>query len=243
MSFPDRTHFETSDELCRYIAENTGDTCLLNFSAGKDSVGCWLQVRRYFKRVIPVYRYHVPGLKFVERSLAYYEDFFGTKIERIPDPFFMKRLDQLEFQAPRRVGQLNEAKFTREYEQEDIACWLREKYDAPWAYTASGRRAADSMRRLVTMRRFGVLRKESFSFYACFDWKENDLHRELVQAGVKLPVDYRHFGRSFESIRYPFCKVIRDEFPEDWETIQKWFPLAGAEIARREFYFKELADG
>ncbi len=42
-----------SDTLCRQMAEETGGICFPSFSRGKDSIAAWLQLRRYFDRIIP----------------------------------------------------------------------------------------------------------------------------------------------------------------------------------------------
>ena len=67
----DRLEYNTSAELCDQMAREC-DTAILAFSTGKDSIAAWLQMRRYFKRIIPYYCYSVPGLEFVEKSLCYY---------------------------------------------------------------------------------------------------------------------------------------------------------------------------
>lgn len=72
----ERIEYTNSAELCERMAQEC-DTAIIAFSTGKDSIAAWLQMRRYFKRIVPYYCYSVPNLGFVERSLAYYEDFSG----------------------------------------------------------------------------------------------------------------------------------------------------------------------
>jgi hypothetical protein len=78
--------FNSGEELCKYISEATDGKTLLSFSGGKDSIGAWLQLRRYFPEITPVFMYLIPGLSFVEESLSYFEDYFGTRIIRMPHP-------------------------------------------------------------------------------------------------------------------------------------------------------------
>ncbi len=75
--------------LAEQIRAKTG-TVILSFSAGKDSLAAWLLLRELGFDVVPVYKWLVPGLLFVERSLAYYESFFGTRIRRYPHPSFYR---------------------------------------------------------------------------------------------------------------------------------------------------------
>jgi len=59
----------TSLETIRAIQDSTG-TILLAFSCGKDAIATWLECRKHFERIVPFYMYLVPGLSFVEDSLA-----------------------------------------------------------------------------------------------------------------------------------------------------------------------------
>ena len=98
----DRVDASSGESLCRTMAEEC-DTAILAFSTGKDSIAAWLQLRKYFKHVIPYYCYTVPGLEFVENSLAYYEDFFGTHIYRLPHRSLYRLLRNLVFQSPEHM--------------------------------------------------------------------------------------------------------------------------------------------
>ena len=71
-----RRHFETSDELCEYVAEICPDV-LVSFSLGKDSLAAWLHMRKYFRSVNPFFMYMIPGLEFVENALKYYTEGTG----------------------------------------------------------------------------------------------------------------------------------------------------------------------
>lgn len=73
-------------DLIKRVKEITGDTILLSFSGGKDSIAMWLYLREHFE-IIPYFLYWVPGLSFVEESMAYYEDFFDTEIVKCLTPY------------------------------------------------------------------------------------------------------------------------------------------------------------
>ena len=55
----------------------------------------------------------------------------------------------------------------------------------------------------------------------------------LRPRGLKLPIDYKWFGRSFDGIDYRFISKLRLHSPEDYERILEWFPLADLDIFRR----------
>ena len=64
---------DVTDALCKEIANKSKGVCFLGFSHGKDSVLAFLQLSRYFKRIIPFHCASVPHLKFVDAILDYYE--------------------------------------------------------------------------------------------------------------------------------------------------------------------------
>ena len=123
----------TSDELCRAVAARTGGTCLLAFSRGKDSVGAWLQCRRYFTRIIPFHCYLVPGLAFERASLAYYAEWFGTPILEIPHPSVSRFLVWQVFASPadnRRWDTMDTYEYREAYQYvalEDLERFVKER--------------------------------------------------------------------------------------------------------------------
>ena len=101
----ERLSYTTSAELCEQMAREC-DTAILAFSCGKDSIAAWLQMRKYFKHIVPYYCYIVPGLEFVEKSLSYYEDFFGCHIYRLPHRSLYRFLRGMVFQSPPHVTKI-----------------------------------------------------------------------------------------------------------------------------------------
>ena len=93
-------HFENSQALNEYVSDMCNGEAMLAFSTGKDSVVAWLEMRKYFNKITPIYLYSVPDLEFVERGLRYFEDFFKTRIVRLPHPSVYRQLNNLVFQAP-----------------------------------------------------------------------------------------------------------------------------------------------
>lgn len=227
-------HFDTSEELCRYLADRS-DTVILSFPLGKDAIGSWLHLREYFPRVIPYYLYLVPDLEFVNRSVRYFEDFFGTRIIQLPHPSLYRMLNNLTFQAPENCHIIEEM-WLHGFDYTDIREWVLRDYDLPKStFIASGVRRNDSLARRISIKRHGALNDKQMTFFPCFDWDKKRLVTRLYDAKVKLPVDYKLFGRSFDGIDYRFLKPIHDYFPADYRRILEFFPLAELEIKRREW--------
>ena len=89
------------------------------------------------------------------------------------------------------------------------------------------------------------MRRSAVNQYGPINWKRNtfwpvwDMYKDelisLIEASqVRLPIDYKLFGRSFDGIDYRFTKPIRDNLPEDYQRILDWFPLAHLDIYRYE---------
>lgn len=238
--------FTDSDDLCRYMVDTFGDTVFLQFSMGKDSLVTWLQCRRFWKRIIPIYHWFFPDLEFVEKQLRYYEDFFQTPILRYPRETFFWHLDDPQYQPPHRVIPLADMTLPRghAYNIWNIEADLRVKYGLPQAWTAQGLRAFDSLTRRTAFRRSGPMRPVLRFFYPIYDWKFDRMAEAIRSAApapgasvdrLFLPVDYRLTNRSFDSPRYRFLVHIKRHFPRDYERIKFWLPLVEAEMKRREF--------
>lgn len=234
MSMYEKLSYNNSDELCAQMAQEC-DTAILAFSTGKDSIAAWLQMRKYFKRIIPYYCYAVPNLGFVERSLKYYEDFFKTHIYRIPHRSMCRFMNGLVFQPPNHVTKIEEMGFPGdEYDDAMIGEIIRDAAQLPdGVYVGTGVRMADSPMRRVGIKTHGAINHNAKRFYPVYDWKKADLLQTLDEAGVRLPIDYKLFGRTFDGLDYRFLKPIKEHFPEDYERIITWYPLAELELYRR----------
>jgi predicted phosphoadenosine phosphosulfate sulfurtransferase len=209
------------------------DTILLSFSCGKDSIAAWLTLRPHFRRIIPYYLYSIPDLSFVNKSLDYYEQWFGCKIYRAPHPSLARWLNNMVFQSPENCEEIYDAGIPKIDYVSQVAR-VAEMAGISDTWTATGVRAADSPYRLIAIRKHGGINRKEQKFYPIWDWKKERLVKCLQEAKIKLPIDYKLFGRSFDGIDYRFLKPIKDHFPEDYQKILTYFPLAHLEILRRE---------
>lgn len=225
----------TSKGVIAEVRERT-DTVLLAFSNGKDSIGAWLELRKTFK-VVPFYQFYVPGLSFIEDSLRYYERFFECEkpMVQVPHRKFWLWLQEYAFQCPASSELLDDVEIP-EYRVYDIADWLREDLGLPEAYLAISIRAADNLSRRIQIKQRGAVNHARKTFYPIPDWDDARLASEIEAAGVKLPIDYRIFARSFEGLRNEFMDPIARLYPADWARILAWFPWAGLELERHRMF-------
>jgi hypothetical protein len=223
----------TGADVIKRIQQET-DTVMCLFSCGKVSIGAFQTLRQHFTRVVPVYRDFVPGLKFVDRRIAYYEDVLDTHIVRINSTHFYRLMHNFLWQPPHRVGtiQVMNLPVIELPELNQVVKMALKMPDHSWI--ALGIRAADSSQRRATCLSRGGINWKEKSFWPIWDMRNEELEQMLIAQNIKLPTDYLTWGTSFDSIRWFFLKDIRDRYPEDYATILEWFPLIELEFMRRE---------
>lgn len=223
----------SGQETVATVREHQAET-LLAFSTGKDAVAAWLAIRDRFERVHPYYLYLVPGLEFVEESLSYYEQFFGEKIIRLPHPSLHRWLNNFTFQPPERCLVIEQAGLPN-HDYGMIRQAMCEMRGVPEnTMVADGVRAADSPMRRVAINTHGPISWNQGKYHPIWDWRKKDLIDCFIRAGVKLPVDYKLFGRSFDGIDLRFLLPLKRYRPADYKRVLEWFPLADLEVFRWE---------
>lgn len=231
---PDGTPL-SGDALLAKAREVTGDTVLLSFSRGKDSLAAWLYLRPHFK-MIPYHLDWVPGLSFVDDSIKYYEDYFGTHIYRLPHPIFYEYLAQYMWQTPEQGVALMRLNLP-DYDLADVDNLLCAAYASPTTYTGLGMRAKDNLERRRLLWQQGSLAeptKRRRYFYPVWDWSVEQVASIIKQHGVKLPLDYKYWGRTIAAFDYQFLKPLSVHFPDDYQRVKEWFPLIDLELFRHE---------
>lgn len=233
----------TSAEV-RQRLKDEGRPVLVSYSGGKDAIAANIALRDAGVETCLVYMYSIPGrehgktLGFIEEGLAAQEAVFGQKIHRYPHPALWRMLNSLVYQPPERIYTIEAAQmplYTFEETWEVIRTDLNYPADT---WVADGVRAADSIVRRASMVRHGVMKEHLRKVSPIHDWLKAEVFAAIESAGVPLPPDYaaHMFGRSFDGIDYRFLKPLESAYPDDFARILDWFPLARAELIRREHY-------
>lgn len=210
------------------------DKTLLAFSTGKDAIAAWLAIRDSFDEVIPYYLYLIPDLEFVNESIDYYERFFNTKIIKLPHPSLYRLLNNFIFQPPERCLVIEQAQLP-DFDYLDVHKFICEDYGVSnKTLVADGVRAADSPMRRIAISRYGTISGGQKKYHPIWDWKKADLIDCFKKHKVKLPIDYKLFGRSFDGIDLRFLLPLKQNMPNDYNKILEWFPLAELEVFRWE---------
>lgn len=220
-------------DVCRFIRQETGPRALLAFSRGKDSIAAWLELRKHFDEIVPLFWYLVPDLEFELESLDYFERFFGTKIHRLPHPSLNRLLNNFVFQSPERCA-IIEAADLPIYTYEDCRSDLCEELGIERTPNATGVRATDSPMRRMAYEKHGLYRPSAQTFLPIGDWNKARTLEAITRAGIELPDDYRMFKRSFDGIDFRFTSKLKQHRPRDFARVLDWFPLIEADLFRYE---------
>lgn len=209
---------------------------MVGLSFGKDSLATFHAMLDTWDRedIIGYWLYPHPHLGWQQRQLAYYRRELGIRIYAVAHRTLWTHLQRCLFQPPQNRPVI------WKYDIHEVAYeaiyWAIANdagiIDArPWV--AHGVRAADSpMRRIVISRR-GPYNLNQRTFYPIWEERKADIVPRIRDLGVKLPVDYRMFGRSFDGQDYRFIEPLAREFPEDYARLREMFPLMETEFIRR----------
>jgi len=235
------------DALVQAYKQAHGPVTLLGFSRGKDSVATALALRDRIE-IVPFTYVIVDGLSFIEESLAYFEKhLFGRRIARFPDGGVYHWLDIGAYQPVRNWevyfasglgdpvagtnGMANYGNIVRRELMADEGIKTN-------ALIALGVQASDSPQRWLSFQRHGPIRGKQGAWYPIWNYARDRLLGEIERAGIKLPIDYHLFGKSFDGINYQYLVPLKRERPDDYRKIIERFPLAEVEVWKYERWSK-----
>lgn len=232
---PQERIFANSELLCTDLASKHKEV-ILSFSCGKDAIASMIQMKRYFDKVHLVFYYLVPDLEFQLKQIAYYEQVFGQRITQMPNPKFYNMLAGLTFQPlPNALNLIKKGFCDLSLNFDDVFNMAKADLSLHEdTYTALGVRASDSLNRYTSIKQHGAVNTERKQFFPIFDWNLAKTLKEIKDANIKLPIDYKIWGRSFDGLDYRFVKGVKDNFPNDYQKIKDFFPLIDLEIMRYE---------
>lgn len=224
-----------SDALCREIAKASGGVCLLSFSRGKDALAAWLNLSRFFDRIIPFTCAGIPHVGFADEYLAYVERVFGTHVIRIQDGGLYAMLDALVFQPPHDEPWIDAANLPT-YDAQDIADIIRNHLGYPNAWTAYGLNASDSIDRLITVRQCRGRYYGTRSFYPNYDWTHKQIMEALRRSNLRLSNEYHIASRSFAGGLMPHTLLaVEKRAPDLLRQLEYYYPLLKASLCRSQW--------
>jgi len=224
-----------SDALCREIAKASGGVCLLSFSRGKDALAAWLNLSRFFRRIVPFTCAGIPHVDFADEYLAYCERIFGTHIIRLQDGGLYANIEALQYQYPHDEEWIDKTQFPV-YDAQDIADIIRNHLGLPRAWTAYGLNASDSIDRMITVRQCKGRYYGTRSFYPNFDWTHTQIMDALRLSNIRLSNEYHIASRSFAGSPMPHTLLaVQKRAPAVFRKLEFYYPLLKASLCRTEW--------
>lgn len=202
------------------------------FSGGKDAVASWLKLREYFHTIYPVFYYLLPNLQVIEENLQYYEDYFKTKIIRVPNPNLFRMLNSGVYQTPTTNRIIQSYEFP-DYTYDDVFEWVKEDLNLPPStWVAIGNRMFDNLNRYGSIKKYGAHNEKRRTFYPVWDYKIADVVDICKKHNIKLSKEYTIWGKSFDGLDHRFIKPLKEHYPGDYEIVKSYFPLIEADLLR-----------
>ena len=203
---------------------------------GKDAIATALALKEWGLEPYPFFCDPLPGRTWIDEHLAYYADalFGGRPIAYLVHYSFWDQLAASVYQPPGRMGTFAQTSwpvgnFQRAQEQ------AAAHYHLPAStWTATGMRAADSVQRRVNLQKQGPFNASKRTVAAIWDWTPTQVLERAVAAGIRLPLDYLLYNKSFDGLMAEFLIPLKYKRPQDYQLLLEWFPLAEAEVFRFE---------
>jgi phosphoadenosine phosphosulfate reductase len=203
------------------------DRVLVAFSGGKDSVVTLDLCVKHFATVQPFFMYHVPGLSFQDRELAWAEQKYGVEIIRLPH-FDTARL--MATGAYNAAGDQSVAKL----KITDIYDHLRKQTGIHWI--SAGERIADSIVRRAMIVKSGTIDAGRGRIYPVAHWRKAHVLAYIKTNNLRVSEEARILGHSFRDLRPAVLYAVKQQYPADYEKIIAMYPFAEAGVKWWEMY-------
>lgn len=204
---------------------------ILHFSTGVDSVVSYLRLKEFGIKPILIYKYFLPDIPMVMNYIDWFERKYNERVYLIPNTLFYQHIDNALYQFPIYGREdfrnnLTPFLFYKEFRKKSVdkkilkAIGLK-KEDVVFHV---GVRYTDGLLRYLSIQKNGVWNKDN-TFFPIASFKVNDLKEMLDKYECKLPIEYKLFGISFESLRSWNIGLIRQECPASYEYMLQFFPM------------------
>jgi hypothetical protein len=110
----------------------------------------------------------------------------------------------------------------------------KDRYEFGWDRDVRTAMAKAAPHRMAGVKRHGPINRGAQTYMPIHDWRKARLREELIKSGIKLPIDYVMFGRSFDGLDLRFLVPLKKHRPADYKRVLEWFPLCEAEVYRYE---------
>ncbi len=197
-------------------------------SLGKDSV-CMLDLCcKNFKNVHAFFMYFCKGLKFQEDYIKYLEDRYQIEIMRIP---------HWMLGTCYAGGLYRDTNFLTDTCQnitiKDVELYISSITGTDWF--CYGMMMCESIERNAMIKASGVIDEVHHVIYPLAEWSPAKVKQYLLNNNIRLSPEYRYAKRSIGDLRPENMEIVKEHFPDDYETIKRIFPYIEAHEHRRRY--------
>lgn len=208
------------------MAKKNNNACLVAFSGGKDSLVCLDLACRHFKRVVPFFMSLIPGLCCIDEKMAIVKDRYGLDILRYPHFLLFKAL---KYSIYCRTSY----KIFNELEDFGLTAIYKAIISDTGVDTIiNGSKETDSLWRRQKYFKFMTFENV---IYPLKQWRKIDVLSYLKIYKIPLPSSS---GAQSTGVDLSTASLLwlYDNYPDDFERLQAYFPFIGAVVKRREYY-------
>lgn len=222
--------FRDSIRACTEVKELSGGKILVALSGGKDSVVTLDLCLKAGFEVETYFMYIIRGLECIEAPVELAAKRYGVKVHYVPHPSASKIFQQHRLQHPSFVSER-----TPTITFPKIEAHVRRITGIDWL--AYGWRKADNITRRVVLNRWGTYSQEYRKLFPISEWLTKDVVGYLRSLDYPLPKQVggekgvSGFSLSRESIVW-----LHDNYPKDYQTVLKAFPLAEVLVEHAKMY-------
>lgn len=215
---------ETMKELKRMGGKH--DAALVAFSGGKDSLVCLDMACKTFKRVVPFFQFLVPGLRCIDEKMTIVKEKYGLDVLYYPHFLLFKALRNRVYCS----SSLKTADRVKEYSLTDVYKTII--HDTGIQLVINGSKESDSLWRRQKYFKFMTFQNV---YYPLKKWRKGDILAYLKMNNIPLPSSSGHQSTGVD-LSTPSLLWLHDNYPDDFERMERHFPFIGAVVKRREYY-------
>lgn len=206
----------------------------LAMSAGKDSIAAWLVLKEQGYEVVPVFREIIPGLRFMDETIAGLEAFFGTEVMKVAsrdqflDLFHWYGKTQSLETVEARAELLNRPPLKKGIDDQILAM-------TGCNILVVGTKASDSLNRRTNFMMTGPFNPNRRTFALTWRLAKNAPLDMMIKRGCPIPKFYLWLARSPEFMFDSEMYFISKFFPDDFAKILEYLPEADVRVKNFEF--------
>ena len=202
---------------------------LLQYSTGKDSIACWLELAERGYTVVPFFKQTFEGLSFIDSVIAAHEAYFGTEVIIVPNRHLL--YDRLKyFNSPTDLADMGpDYKDVLMYSAKSSSWQIRYRKamvdmmleENNCDICVIGTKASDSLHRRTHFKVDGPYLPSERLFSLLWRMTKNGPFELMIEKKCPIPKFYLWLGRSPEFVLENEFYFIKKYYPEDYYNLCK----------------------